>query len=49
MILYAFIPHRHSVVSKETSHAAGAVVDTESAALVSVGAAGAGVKLVMVV
>lgn len=49
MILYAFVSHRHCVVCKEASHAAGAIADTERTSIGSVGAASARVKLVMVV
>ena len=41
--------HRYSVVSKEAGHAAGAILNTERTAIVSVGAAQARVVLVMVV
>lgn len=44
-----FYTHLHGVVSKDSGHAAGAVADTESAAVVSVGAAGARVELGMVI
>lgn len=49
VVKYYLISHRDSVVSKESSHAASAILDTERTAIVSVGAAKSRIKLIMVV